>query len=74
METVNNEQISDKLTLIDIQEEYHESEVCMGELLDFIPARGLTMKEAFELNIEAKKWADGDEFFRAIEDGEPEKL
>lgn len=63
-----------KLTLEEIQAEYHKSEVCMGELLAAIPARGLTMEEAFELNIAARKWADGDEFYRVIEDGKPEKL
>lgn len=46
----------------------------MGELLASLPARGLTMEEAFELNIAARKWADGDEFFRVIDDGKPEKL
>lgn len=64
----------DKLTLEEIQAEYHESEVCMGELLAVIPARGLTMEEAFELSIAAKKWADGDEFYRVIDDVELEKL
>ena len=46
----------------------------MGELLAFIPARGLTMEDAFDLNIAARKWADGDEFYRVIDDGEPTKL
>lgn len=64
----------DKLTLEEVQAEYHESEVCMGELLAVIPARGLTIEEAFELSIEAKKWADGDEFYRVIDDEKPEKL
>lgn len=74
MKTVNKKQTDGKLTLEEIQSEYHESDVCMGELLAHIPARGLNMEEAFELNIAAKKWADGDEFFRVIDDGEPEKL
>lgn len=65
---------SAKLTLEEIQAEYHKSEVCMAELLAYIPARGLNMEEAFELNIAARKWADGDEFYRVIEDGKPEKL
>lgn len=64
----------DKLTLEEIQAEYHKSEVCMGELLAVTPARGLSMEEAFELNIAARKWADRDEFYRVIEDGKPEKL
>ncbi len=68
------ESSDDKLTLEEIQAEYHESEVCMGELLAITPAIGLSMEEAFELNIAARKWADGDEFYRVIEDGKPEKL
>lgn len=62
-----------KLTLEEIQAEYHESDVCMGELLAVTPARGLNMEEAFELNIAVRKWADGDEFYRVIDDGKPEK-
>lgn len=46
----------------------------MSELLATLPAQGLTMEEAFELNIKARKWADGDEYFRVTNDGEPEKL
>lgn len=74
METTNKQQTSDKLTLEEIQAEYHKNDVCMGELFASLPARGLTMEEAFELNIKARKWADGDEYFRVINDGEPEKL
>lgn len=77
MKKVNKEKAKlsgDKLTLEEIQAEYHESDVCMAELLAFIPARGLNMEEAFELNIAARKWADGDEFYRVIDDGKPEKL
>ena len=69
MKKVNKEKAKlsgDKLTLEEIQAEYHESDVCMAELLAFIPARGL--------NIAARKWADGDEFYRVIDDGEPVKL
>lgn len=75
METAKNiEPTDDKLTLEQIEAEYHKSDVCMGELLADIPARGLSMEEAFELNIAARKWADGDEFYRVIDDGKPEKL
>lgn len=74
METTNKQQTSDKLTLEEIQAEYHKSDVCMGELFASLLARGLTMEEAFELNIKARKWADGDEYFRVTNDGEPEKL
>lgn len=66
--------IGGKLTLEEIQAEYHESDVCMGELLVTLPARGLNMEEAFELNIAARKWAYGDEFYRVIDGEEPEKL
>lgn len=73
MKTTNKKQTGGKLTLEEIQAEYHKSDVCMGELLASLLARGLTMEEAFQLNIAARKWADGDEFFRVI-DGKPEKL
>ena len=74
MKTANKKQTGGKLTLEEIQAEYHKNDVCMGELLASLPARGLTMEEAFDLNIAAKNWADGDEFFRVIDDTKPEKL
>lgn len=74
METANKKQTGGKLTLEEIQSEYHENDVCMGELLASLLARGLTMEEAFELNIAARKWADGDEFYRVIDGEKPEKL
>lgn len=64
----------DRMTLEKVKEEYHESDVCMGEMLLSIPATGLSVEEAFELAIEAKKWADGDKFYRVINDNEPEEL
>lgn len=63
-----------KMTLEKLKEEYFESEVCMGEMLLSMPADGLSLEEAFELNIAAKKWADGDRFYRIIDDGEQEEL
>lgn len=63
-----------RMTLEKVKEEYHQSDVCMGELLLSIPADGLSLEEAFELSIAAKKWADGDRFYREIEDGKPEEL
>lgn len=63
-----------KMTLKKVQEEYRISDVCMGELLLSIPADGLSLEEAFELSIAAKKWADGDRFYRVIDDGNPEEL
>lgn len=63
-----------RMTLGKVQEEYGGNDVCMGELLDALPADGLSIEEAFELAITAKKWADGDRFYRSINDGEPEEL
>ena len=63
-----------RMTLGKVQKEYREYDVCMGELLDALPADGLSIEEAFELAITAKKWADGDRFYRSINDGEPEEL
>lgn len=63
-----------RMTLGKVQKEYRENDVCTGELLDALPADGLSIEEAFELAITAKKWADGDRFYRSINDGEPEEL
>lgn len=62
------------MTLEKVKDEYHQNDVCMGELLLSIPANGLSLEEAFELSIAAKKWADGDRFYRIIDSGEPEEL
>lgn len=74
MKTAGNIEPTAKLTFEQIEAEYHKNDVCMGELLASIPARGLSMEEAFELNIAARKWADGDEFYRVIDGAEPERL
>ena len=63
-----------RMTLGKVQEEYRKNDVCMGELLAALPADGLSIEEAFELAVAAKKWADGDRFYRSINDGEPEEL
>ena len=63
-----------RMTLGKVQKEYRENDVCMGELLDALPADGRSIEEAFELAITAKKWADGYRFYRSINDGEPEEL
>ena len=63
-----------RMTLGKVQKEYRENDVCMGELLDALPADGLSIEEAFELAITAKKWADGERFYRSINDGVPEEL
>lgn len=62
------------MTFEKIAEEFWESDVCMGETLLSIPADGLSLEEAFELNIAAKKWADGDRFYRITDDVELEEL
>lgn len=63
-----------RMTLEKLKEEYLNSDVCMGEMLLSIPADGLSIEEAFELGIAAKKWADGDRFYRVVDKGEPEEL
>ena len=40
-----------RMTLGKVQKEYRENDVCMGELLDALPADGLSIEEAFELAI-----------------------
>lgn len=57
----------EKTSLSRIMKEYQANDICMGELLAAIPADGLTLEEAFELYIAAKKWADGDKFYQVIE-------
>ena len=42
-----------RMTLGKVQKEYRENDVCMGELLDALPADGLSIEEAFELAITA---------------------
>lgn len=68
------QQTGNKVTLDRIKVEYHGNDVCMGELLAALPADGLSIEEAFELAVAARKWADGDRFYRSINDGEPEEL
>lgn len=63
-----------RMTLEKLKEEYLNSDVCMGEMLLSMPADGLSIEEAFELGIAAKKWADGDRFYRVVDDGDPEEL
>lgn len=63
-----------KVTLQRIQESYHQNDICMGDLLLSVPADGLSLEEAFELAIAAKKWADGDRFYRIVNDGKPEEI
>lgn len=68
------QQTGNKVTLDRIKAEYHGNDVCMEELLAALPADGLSIEEAFELAVAARKWADGDRFYRSINDGEPEEL
>lgn len=63
------------LDLEDIKNTYFHSEVCIGEMLAFVPADGLTLEQAFNLYIEAMQWCEGDRFFRqTIEDSKLEEL
>lgn len=62
--------VIEKVTLERIKDEYHTNDLCMGELLASFAADGLNLEEAFEMYLEAKKWADGDKFFRMIDDNE----
>ncbi len=57
-----------EIALKHIKSEYHSGDVCMYDLLASLPADGLSIEEAFEVYIEAKKWADGDEFYKIVED------
>lgn len=52
-----------------VEKEYLNSDVCIGETLDHISANGLSLKQAFELYIEAMSKFEGDEFYQ-IADGE----
>lgn len=52
-----------------VEKEYLNSEVCIGETLEHISANGLSLKQAFELYIEAMNKFEGDEFYQ-IADGE----
>ena len=63
-----------RMTLEKLKEEYRDSDVCMGEMLLSMPADGLSIEEAFEVSIAAKKWADGDRFYRVVNDSDPEEL
>lgn len=62
------------MSLEKIMKEYHENDLCIGDLLCSIPADGLSLNEAFELTIAAKKYADGDRFYRIIEGHRQEEL
>ena len=63
-----------KTDLEKIKAEYHKNDVCMSELLATIPADGLNMEEAFNLYIEARKWADSDRFFLHRDENDIEEL
>lgn len=73
-----------KAILEQIKRDYREDDVCMGDLLSCALVTGydesgdISFEDAFEIYIEAMKWANGDQFFRRIgeadEDAEPEEL
>lgn len=57
-----------KPTVESIRRDYFEnSDVCMGEYLDFVPANGLSMEEAFLLYIAVMKKHEEDEFYKVVE-------
>lgn len=59
-----------------IKEQYFNDDVCMGDFLDAIQiseietaiGTKLSLEDAFMLYVEAKKWADGDEFIQIKDD------
>lgn len=62
------------MTLEEIKRIYHVGDLCMGELLATVLAEGLDLERAFQLYMEAIKWAEGDKFFRQIHDDPLEAL
>lgn len=62
------------MTLEKIKKIYQTEDICMGELLASISAKGLDLENAFLIYIEAMKWAEGDRFFRQPSDDPLEKL
>lgn len=52
-----------KQTLEQIRKDFWNEDICMSEFLASTPADGLSLEDAFELYIGARKWADGDRFF-----------
>lgn len=59
-----NNCVRDKLK--EIKAAYHESDVCMGELLEDFPADGLSIDDAFYVYMAALQWVEGDRFFRML--------
>lgn len=57
----------DKITLEEVLTEYVNGEVCLGEILASLPARGLTIEEAFHLYIKAMHKVEEDEFLKISE-------
>lgn len=59
-----------------IKEQYLHDDVCMGDLLGATPVSEvesaigseLTIEDTFMLYVEAKKWADGDQFIQIKDD------
>lgn len=63
-----------KPTLEQIQREYHTSQVVMGEMLATFSADGLSIEDAFNLYIQAMHWAEGDRYYRQVDDTEMEEI
>lgn len=64
-----------------LKDQYFEGDVCMAELLAAIPVSQFeeaadskfSVEDAFELYVEAMKWAEGDKFYQ-VKDGVKEEL
>lgn len=60
----------EEAVLEQIKNDYFVGENCMGDMLAFVSIKDydpeLSFEDAFEIFIEAMKWAEGDQFFRKL--------
>lgn len=70
----NNNKNRFPLSLTKVKEMYHKSDVVMGEMLESVPADGMSIEDAFYLYIAAQNWANGDEFTQVLGDNDNEKI
>lgn len=55
-----------------LKRDYRENDVCMGDLLSASIVTGydksgdISFEDAFEIYMEAMKWAEGDQFFHKL--------
>lgn len=59
-----NQRVIDKIE--EIKKAYKTSDVCMGEMLEDIPADGLSIDDAFYVYMIALEYAEGDTFYRKL--------